>query len=254
LTEEEYIYRSILSNLYHYRRRKKNELGWSDEKFVMTDQTIKYIAQTMPKDEDELIKKIFHFKKPKKFQRDASEVLRLVKEGKINPKRHWGCYECEKPDITDPNLNGDYENYTFYSWMEHYGIKPYKTFSREAKELVAFKFVAFLNRIIDIAPKLSCNTCNNMLIPNWNYAKDEGAAYKVTVFQCNKRDCQEHQKGIYINHCINSFGKHSSIDGCKSLIDMRENKNKCDRGLYICNIEGCGGCCVDHKKEQIKGN
>ncbi len=253
LNNEGNVYRSVLSNLYSYRRKKQQDLGWSDETFVMRDTTVKYIAKIMPKDYNDL-KKIFHFQKDKNFKRDANNVINLVKEARENPRTHWGCGSrnepCASPELTEPNLNGDYNNYHYYSWLAHWDIKPdHPHFSKESSDLVAFKLTAYLNRLIDIAPQLECYECNETLVPNWKYAKKDGAAYSVTVFWCNKDNCGEYHKGIYINHCVKAAW-------CGSVIDQRVNTEKCDNGLYICRSETgyggeCTGCCVDHYKKEI---
>ena len=255
LTEKEHIYRSVLSNIYNYRWETKTDLGWSDEKFVMSDSTVKYIAQVMPKNYDDL-KRIFHFKKDKKFKRDADNVINLIKDAHRNPRTRWGCgsrgVPCSDPRLTDPSLDGDYEYYHFYSWLTHWNIEPmHPHFSKESSDLVAFKLTGYLNRLIEIAPRLECHKCERVLVPNWKYARKDGSAYSVTVFWCNNDTCEEHHKGIYINHCIKA-------GWCGSVIDQRINTEKCEHGLYVCNSEYdngkiCTGCCVKHYNKELRG-
>lgn len=265
LTKQDYIYRTILSELGKYRFETKQRLGWSDVKYVMTDNTVKYIANLKPKSFNEL-SKIFHFTKKNKFERDSKPVLDIVNEAIKSPRKNFGCGSrgetCADPEVTEPYLDENFEDYHFYSWLKHWNIEPSAPyFSKESNDLVAFKLTGFINRLIDISDHLSCKSCSKTLVPNWEFAKKRGAAYSVTRFWCLNNQCLMYKKGlsnslgIYINHCIKLFYCGGSI------VDERINKAKCSYGLLICGKDyteypnvnkKCNGCCVEHLEEEKK--
>ncbi|MFW6008340.1 MAG: hypothetical protein ACOCP8_03650 [archaeon] len=74
------------------------------------------------------------------------------------------------------------------------------------------KIAGALNRLNEIRERLKCRSCGKIMFFDWKYPIRK-AAYKVTVAKCANKDCSEHGKGVYLNHCW----------ACGNIIDGREN-------------------------------
>ena len=114
LSKEDNIYRTILSYLgkHTYEQEKwAKSKGYENKSWIMSTKTKSYIARIKPRSEEDLLKKIFHFKYPKNMDRDGIATLDAVREGIANPRDDFGCKEgCGSTDI---HCDGDYENYHF---------------------------------------------------------------------------------------------------------------------------------------------
>jgi cold shock CspA family protein len=159
---------------------------------------------------------------------------------------------CSHPKII-PNLNKSIDSFTMFDWLKHYGI-DYLIPNKPKKADFAHKLGGYFNKIKDIADRLICRECDELLIPNFKYSRTKynefdirkrrvveremAAAYRVTVFRCANRSCSEFEHDIYISHCIGF--------NCDGIIDARDLTKRCDRGLYVCDI--CGSCCYQHSR------
>ena len=256
LTKSDNIYRTIKQKLKMITREqkiwsKKNKVSQS---WIMRDPTINYICENKPLTENELQSKYFYFKNTKNLKRDGARVLKVVRDSKNNYKENFGC-SCGVTDIKNNQKN--YTNFHFYEWLSHWDIKKENFFSRKASDLVAYKLAGYIARIQQIASHLQCEFCNSLLVPNWNYAKNIGASYNVTIFHCINADCnlKRKSKNIYINHCLNAYY-------CECLIDSRVNKKRCKRDRIYCNSlspinegsrsDNCQSCCQECLDERIE--
>ena len=127
----------------------------------------------------------------------------------------------------------EWKQYTLLDFLLILGIE-YNDQSND----IYYEFISLINRFNRLLEKLYCNECNNILYP---VKKSNYAHYRVTLFSCANAECKEHNKEIYLHHCLN--GK------CNSIIDSRESK-KCPNGLYICSDEECGSCCSHNMLER----
>lgn len=160
------------------------------------------------------------------------------KEHSLFKKKFWWCanqpcfQNCETIHDVD-----DWENYTLLDFCKildlnvdeesRYGFFPNGHY---------YQFVSKINRFNRLLERMYCRTCDEILYPieSSNYA-----AYTVVRFSCQNADCPEHNKTVYLNHCLN--GK------CNAIIDSRDSK-RCHykshidfKGLFICG--DCGSCC-----------
>jgi len=165
--------------------------------------------------------------------------------------------KCSYPKIV-PNMDKHYSSFTIYEWLKHYGL-DYIQKEKPQNSDFAHRLAGYFNRLKELADVLYCRSCNKVLIPNFRYSRTEfmqlnletkqyekvsmQAAYRVTVFRCGNRQCLQHEKDIYINHCIGW--------NCNDLIDSRDLYIKCDRDRYVCGA--CCSCCEEHHKEHPPG-
>lgn len=163
--------------------------------------------------------------------------------------------DCLNPKVL-PDLSKHYIDFTVYDWLAHYGV-DYREAERPANRDFAIKLAGYFNRLREIFPVLHCRSCNQLMVPNFKYArttyidfedgqqveKQMAAAYRLTVFHCNNEDCNQFDIGYYINHCIGF--------GCYDIIDARDLKIKCDHDRYVC--KGCGSCCEAHSTAKPVG-
>ncbi|MGH1383689.1 cold shock domain-containing protein [Kordia sp.] len=94
-----------------------------------------------------------------------------------------------------------------------------------------YKFIGHINAFNRLIDKLYCHSCDELLYPT---ETSHFALYRDTKFHCVNDNCSEHNKTIYLNHCLNGE--------CNNIIDSRISKT-CNNGLYIC--DSCGSCCSD---------
>lgn len=164
--------------------------------------------------------------------------------------------ECPRPKVVSLTEPKNYCDFTIYDWFSHYGIN-YLADKKPTNRDFPIKLAGYLNRLREIFKALHCRQCLSLMLPDLQYArveyvaiengrvvkKDMAPAYRLTVFRCPNAACQEHKTGNYINHCMGY--------DCYHIIDSRDCKTKCNRGLYIC--KGCGSCCSDHAKSYPAG-
>ena len=165
--------------------------------------------------------------------------------------------ECKSPKVK-PNNSKHYLDFNIYDWFEYYGINYFDEDTPAKERDFPIKLAGYFNRLKEIFNILHCRSCKNLMKPDMKYARVEyieyvsekpvkrsmAAAYRATVFECGLLGCDRHNQKHYINHCVGF--------GCNKIIDSRDLKVKCDRGLYICR--GCGGCCADHGKTNYIGS
>ena len=164
---------------------------------------------------------------------------------------------CHDPQVI-PDTDKHYQEYSIYDWLKHYGI-DYLVPGKPNNADFAHKLAGYFNRLKEIADILFCRECSKVLVPNFKYARTEyyefdfkekkyvkksmAAAYRVTVFRCEKSSCSEYEEDIYINHCIGW--------NCGNVIDSRDLPIQCSRGFYVC--DSCCACCEPHLQEYPPG-
>jgi cold shock CspA family protein len=166
-------------------------------------------------------------------------------EGRIANKLHqtfkkkfWWCVNqpcfenCETTHSPD-----EWMSYTFLDFCKILGLNldennKYGFFPNGNY----YQFISSINRFNRLLERMYCRSCEHILYP---IESSNFAAYTVTRFSCHNTNCSEHEKTVYLNHCLN--GK------CNSIIDSRDSK-KCSyhshsnfKGMYICG--NCGSCC-----------
>lgn len=164
--------------------------------------------------------------------------------------------KCRDPQIIGNARKKHYLDYSIFDWFEHYGIN-YLEKGKPSQADFPIKLAGYFNRLREIFDHLHCSKCNLLMLPDFKYArtqhyvleegkqvlKDTSAAYRLTVFKCNNSQCEEFEKGYYINHCLGFE--------CRNIIDSRIHLSQCDEGRYICN--SCGSCCSNHGKSNPVG-
>lgn len=162
---------------------------------------------------------------------------------------------CSTPKVLGGRAS-NYLDFSIYDWFGHYGI-DYISERKPSNRDFPIKLSGYLNRLREIFHVLHCRSCAKLMLPDMKYARNEyiefingefvtrdmAPAYRLTVFKCNNSQCDEFQKGYYINHCLGY--------ACFELIDSRDCKKKCDSGLFICR--SCGSCCELHAKNNPAG-
>jgi cold shock CspA family protein len=160
---------------------------------------------------------------------------------------------CKKPEVV-PNLTKSFLDYSVFDWLAHYGYHYFEQ-SKPMKRDFPIKLAAYLNRVRELKSKLDCRCCGQLMIPNMKYARVEvttvneetgeettvpmQSSYRLTVFKCNNHSCQEVEKNYYFNHCLNYK--------CYTIIDSRDDLNKCSEDRYNC--PECGSCCNTHAEK-----
>ncbi|MFT6909815.1 MAG: hypothetical protein ACJAS1_006542, partial [Oleiphilaceae bacterium] len=160
---------------------------------------------------------------------------------------------CKKPEVV-PNLTKSFLDYSVFDWLAHYGYHYFEQ-SKPMKRDFPIKLAAYLNRVRELKSKLDCRCCGQLMIPNMKYSRVEvttvneetgeettvpmQASYRLTVFKCNNHSCQEFEKSYYFNHCLNFK--------CYTIIDSRDDLNKCSEDRYNC--PECGSCCNTHAEK-----
>lgn len=157
---------------------------------------------------------------------------------------------CSYPKVV-PDLSKSFFDYSVFDWLAHYGYYYFEQ-SKPMKRDFPIKLAAYINRVRELKSKLDCRCCGQLMIPNMKYARVEvttvneetgeettvpmQASYRLTVFKCNNHSCQEFEKNYYFNHCLNFK--------CYTIIDSRDDLNKCSEDRYNC--PECGSCCNAH--------
>lgn len=143
----------------------------------------------------------------------------------------WWC--CNRPCFK-PNQDGrattDWQQFTLVDFI-HILELP---FDADAY----YKFVGLINRVNRLLARLHCRCCSHILRPA---EQSDFNFYRVNRFKCANQNCEEHEREVYLSHCLNGH--------CPSVIDSRDSKRcsyrtegRPDRnGMYIC--AHCGGCC-----------
>lgn len=163
---------------------------------------------------------------------------------------------CYKPQIL-PQPNRKVTEYTLYDWLNLWDI-TYENASKPRSRDFPIRIAGYFNRLREIYKRLHCRACAKLMVPHMDYARTSykslhngvvqvqqlAAAYRLTVFHCNDRNCKEHGNNYYINHCIGLK--------CHEIIDSRDLKHKCSAGRYICN--SCGSCCQEHAPQAQRIN
>lgn len=160
---------------------------------------------------------------------------------------------CTDPKVV-PDLTKSFFDYSIFDWLSHYDYHYFEQ-SKPSKRDFPIKIAAYLNRVKELKSKLHCRCCGQLMIPNMKYARVElttvneetgeettipmQAAYRLTVFKCNNASCQEFEKSYYFNHCLNYK--------CYTIIDSRDDLNKCSEDRYHC--PECGSCCSAHAEK-----
>ncbi len=93
--------------------------------------------------------------------------------------------------------------------------------------------LGLVNKFYNYFKHLQCKSCNSWLTPilQSNYAYD-----RVNHFMCEKNDCAQKGKEIYISHCLNFR--------CNNIVDSR-NSQQCPHSWFICDY--CLSCCSTEK-------
>jgi hypothetical protein len=218
---------------------------------VISNKLISLIWKEAPRDKDQLQYLIGHEDKflkkysTKKNYTYFEAILKIIENAKKKDFTNWTSYWergqiCKNKTATSLHLDQKYIDFHFNDWLHHYGQSK-KVNDKYIMPLNSFghKMAAFINRLKEINEILNCHSCQGRIIPDWNYGHHSFDSYRVTVFKCHNSSCDKKGKGIYINHCT----------GCHSIIDARDNLNKCENGPYVC--KHCHACCKN--KESHSG-
>jgi hypothetical protein len=122
-----------------------------------------------------------------------------------------------------PNRDRVWKEWSLLELLEATGVMPS---GLQRPDEYVNKLAGWVNRLNEIREHLKCSKCDNIMRPNYAYAKFL-AAYNITVVSCA---CGEgHDQNIYLNHCW----------GCERIIDSRESHLRIE-GYYVCILCGSG--------------
>lgn len=123
--------------------------------------------------------------------------------------------------------NLPWQNWSLFELMNAAEVQPYPVDGLKDSNEYVNRLAGWINRLIEIRERLQCSKCKEFMYPNMDYSKNL-AAYMSTVVSCKHGD--EHDKGIYLNHCW----------ACESqIIDSRESKIRIGK-YYLCIACGSG--------------
>ncbi|PHR87282.1 MAG: hypothetical protein COA76_12005 [Moritella sp.] len=190
----------------------------------------------------------FFWKKEKDLSANKAEYIYLCRSRR-----------CHDPKVV-PDTNKHIDNFSVFDWLSFYGAN-YAAPNEPSKHDFAIKLSGYLNRIRELHAKLHCRSCGVLMVPDMKYARVEiikidpstgmkvkipvNAAYRLTVFKCNCKECSLFNVKYYINHCLGF--------NCYEIIDSRDNKDKCSEGRYICENPDCMSCCPVHSEKKPVG-
>ena len=158
-------------------------------------------------------------------------------------KPFWWCanQKCQEKCETH-HTAPDWASYTLLDFCELLGLNTDET--NHMNDFIPYgryyQFMGLINRFNRLLKKLYCTECKEILHPVYT---SHFAAYTVVRFCCTNTGCGQHDKTIYLNHCLNGQ--------CNAIIDSRVSK-KCKNGLYICDT--CGSCCSHNMLERRLSN
>jgi cold shock CspA family protein len=124
-----------------------------------------------------------------------------------------------------PELEQEWSDWSLLEVFEALEINPQLPELRNPNEYIQ-KLSGWVNRLNEIRERLRCSVCDQIMPPNYEYAKNL-ARYNLTVVSC--KHGSGHDNNIYLNHCW----------GCEKIIDSRESKIQVE-GFYICVHCGSG--------------
>jgi len=122
-------------------------------------------------------------------------------------------------------LEQEWSDWSLLEVFEALEINPRLPELRNSNEYIQ-KLSGWVNRLNEIRERLKCSICDQIMPPNYEYAKNL-ARYNLTVVSC--KHGSGHDNNIYLNHCW----------GCEKIIDSRESKIQVER-YYICIHCGSG--------------
>ncbi len=132
----------------------------------------------------------------------------------------------------------DWQKWSLLELLESACITPQLPGLYHSRDYVN-KLAGYVNRLNEIRERLKCTACQNLMRPNYKYAKFL-ARYNVTVVSC---DCGSiENQNVYLNHCW----------ACEQIIDSRESRHQAGR-LRIC-IHCGSGPRPPHKVNNTLGN
>lgn len=124
-----------------------------------------------------------------------------------------------------PDINLSWEKWSLMEFYEYMQINTLLPGLNNGHEYIP-KLSGWVNRLIEIRKRLKCSVCEEIMIPEMEYAKNL-AKYNVTIVSCSKGNGHDHN--IYLNHCW----------ACSHIIDSRESKIQYE-GFYLCMHCGSG--------------
>lgn len=168
------------------------------------------------------------------FPREFCDAQKANKKDENGNNFYWcGNARCYKQSI-ELHTTEQWSNYSLWDIIHIFKINTYHT--EESLYNSYITFIAQVNKYNQIAEKLKCRECGEVLYPQLPEGLSNYHYYSVTQFYCLNGDCSQYNKGIYLNHCFHP--------GCVDIIDSRDSK-QCENGRYIC--PSCASCCTDHE-------
>ena len=171
----------------------------------------------------------------KAVSKDTKEPI-LSDDSKVE---FWWCanQKCFKPSRELHN-SSNWEKYTLLDFLTILKI--------DFKESDLEIYLNIINKANRFLKHLKCRECKHILYPK---GKTQYAFYGVSNFVCKTEECSEHNKEIYLSHCLNG--------SCELEIDSRDSV-KCKPsgiesdscGWYVCN--NCNSCCSSPQLEKRK--
>lgn len=134
--------------------------------------------------------------------------------------------ECSQP----------WEDWSLLELLEATGVVPCLSELSSPDEYVP-KVSGWVNRLNEIRKRLKCSVCGQIMIPNYQYARNL-AVYNSTVASCQHGG--SHDQNVYLSHCW----------ACREIIDSRESTVRVE-GYYICIHCGSG---PKHSLSYTQGN
>lgn len=168
------------------------------------------------------------------FPREFCDAPKANKKDENGNDFFWcGNARCYKSNVI-LHSSDDWEQYSLWDIIHILNINTHYTDDDLYKNYITF--IAQVNKYNQIAERLKCKECGELLYPNLPQGLSNYHYYSVTQYYCDNTQCTQFQKGIYLNHCFHP--------NCIGIIDSRESR-QCANGRYIC--PSCASCCTDHE-------
>lgn len=143
------------------------------------------------------------------------------------------CFHNSLERQTLSEMN-DWREYSIYHLIEIVGyLKLHATIAGNEPDPVVGKFIAVMNKAMQIFRRLKCRSCGHLMFT------DKSSGFnRHNYYSCINPTCSEVGKPVYLNYCFKCK---------KGLIDSRDTK-QCPNGWYICQT--CLSCCDDAQYER----
>ena len=134
------------------------------------------------------------------FPRDFCDAPKANKKDENDKEYYWcGNARCYKPSV-ELHKPEQWLNYTLWDIIHIFNLNTNYDESSLYKSYITF--ISQVNKFNQIAERLICKECGELLYPNLPNGLSNFHYYSVTQFKCINRECSKYNKNIYLNHCF----------------------------------------------------